>query len=69
MQLLFCILSKNTNYITPETGKKKKDIQWMRKCVLPAYFTRIVTNTHSFTKVWRKKSVDLHVGCTPYLST
>ena len=27
MQLLFCILSKNTNYITPETpetGKKKK---------------------------------------------
>lgn len=24
MQLLFCILSKNTNYITPETGKKKR---------------------------------------------
>ena len=24
MQLLFCILSKITNYITPETGKKKK---------------------------------------------
>lgn len=61
MQLLFCILSKNTNYITPETGKKKKKTYSEWENVYSQHTSLGLWQTHTALQKFEEKNLLIYM--------